>query len=173
MMTARRFANFMFQGKTHAALQLLSDKGKGSVLHLDSPISTKDSEHCTVKDVLKSKHPPGLPAADPDVVIPEVPPDVYSVVFDSIDASLIRSISLRTRGAAGLDAYAWRKPMHGGGFAPLLSLHPRPYVTLWHSLPSVCALSLLTVGASPPCSQLCLLIHAVESSDCLSVLSWV
>ena len=108
---ARRFANFMFQGKTHAALQLLSDKGKGSVLHLDSPISTKDSEHCTVKDVLKSKHPPGLPA-DPDVVIPEVPPDVHPVVFDPIDASLIRSISLRTRGAAGpsgLDAYAWRR----------------------------------------------------------------
>jgi len=108
---ARNFAKLMFQGKTQSALQLLTDKAKGSILHLDSSVTSKDSEDCTVKDVLKSKHPPELPA-DPDVVITGEPPEVHPVVFDPIDASWIRSTSLRMRGAAGpsgLDAYAWRR----------------------------------------------------------------
>lgn len=114
----------MFQGKTHAALQMLTDKGKGGILHLDSPVSTTDSKPCTVKDILRSKHPPGQPA-DPDIVIPDVPPDVHPVIFDPINATLIRSTALRTRGAAGpsgLDAYAWRR---------LSRLLPMPSVTLW------------------------------------------
>ncbi len=108
---SRSFANLMFQGKTHAALQLLSDKGKGRVLRLSDTISPKDSTPCTVKDVLRSKHPPGQPASL-DAIIGDLPPDVHPVIFDSVDASLIRSTSLRTRGAAGpsgLDAYAWRR----------------------------------------------------------------
>ena len=41
-----------------------------------------------------------------------IPPDVHPVIYDSIDASMIRSIALSTRGAAGpsgLDGYAWRR----------------------------------------------------------------
>lgn len=40
------------------------------------------------------------------------PPVVHPVVFDSVDAALIRSTSLHISGAAGpsgLDAYAWRR----------------------------------------------------------------
>ncbi len=39
---ARTFANLMFRGKTHAALDLLANSGKGGVLHLDQPANTDD-----------------------------------------------------------------------------------------------------------------------------------
>ncbi len=105
------FAKLMFQGKTHAALQLLTDKGKGGVLRLYDSVNNGGPEPLTVKDVLKSKHPPSQ-AATPDVVHQGTPLDVHRVTFDPIDASLIRSIALSTKGAAGpsgLDAYTWRR----------------------------------------------------------------
>ena len=74
---ARSFANLMFKGKTHAALQLLSNKGKGDILHLDSMVDSK-----SVKDILKSKHPLGQPA-HPDSIICGTPPNIHPVVFDS------------------------------------------------------------------------------------------
>ncbi len=37
---SRSFAKLMFEGKTHAALQLLSDKGKGGFLHLKDKVGT-------------------------------------------------------------------------------------------------------------------------------------
>ena len=68
---ARLFSKLMFEGKTHATLQLLSDKGKGGVLHLDNLVSTSESEPSTVMDVhvLRSKHPLGQ-AAHPNAIIP-------------------------------------------------------------------------------------------------------
>ena len=45
---ARSFARMMFQGKTQATLQLLTDQGKGGILHLDDPVTPLS----TVKDVL-------------------------------------------------------------------------------------------------------------------------
>ena len=45
-------------------------------------------------------------------VIQRIPPEIHPVVFDSIDARLIRSVALKTTGAAGpsgLDAYSWRR----------------------------------------------------------------
>ena len=107
----RSFAKLMFQGKTHAALQLLTDMGKGGILHLHDTINNGDSEQITVKDVLKSEHPLGQ-AATPDSTYQGMPPDVHPVIFDPIDASMVRSIALSTRGAAGpsgLDAYTWRR----------------------------------------------------------------
>lgn len=35
---SRSFANLMFQGKTHAALQLLANKGTGDLLHLNDNV---------------------------------------------------------------------------------------------------------------------------------------
>ena len=86
----------MFQGKTKAALRLLSDQGKNGVLHLGDPVD----EQRTVRDVLIDKHPPGQPA-HPDSIIKDDPPDIYPVLFESIDASMIRSAGLQTTGAAG------------------------------------------------------------------------
>jgi len=109
---AHSFANLMFKGKTHAALQLLSNRGKGDILHLDSMVDSK-----SVKDILKSKHPLGQPA-HPDSIISGTPPNIHPVVFISITASLIHTTALHTRGAggpSGLDAY---------GLHPLLCARP-------------------------------------------------
>lgn len=60
---ARTFANLMFEGKTKHALQLLSDKGRGSILKLDEMLNTN-----SVRELLKSKHPASL--QHPGVVYP-------------------------------------------------------------------------------------------------------
>ena len=105
---ARSFANLMFEGKTKAAIRLLTEESKGGVLRLcDEVDSTR-----TVRDVLIEKHPPGQPAHADSIDCNDKPPEVHPVLFDSIDASLIRSAALRTTGAAGpsgLDAVCWRR----------------------------------------------------------------
>ena len=62
----KRFSSSRHQGdeqqvahSTLAALQLLTDQGKGGLFHLHDPVTP----HSTVKDVLKSKHPPSNPAS--------------------------------------------------------------------------------------------------------------
>ena len=97
----------MFQGNTQAALQLLSNKGKGSSLHLNDVYD----DSTTMKDILKKKHLEGV-IATPDSTIRGIPPDIPPVIFDSIIAALIRSTSRNTSGSAGpsgLDSYAWRR----------------------------------------------------------------
>ena len=46
------------------------------------------------------KHPPGHLADRASLIDNEAPP-VHDVIFDSIDAALIRSAALKTCGAAG------------------------------------------------------------------------
>ena len=107
---ARSFANLMFQGKTKAALRLLSEQSKGGVLHLDDPVETGKGQR-KVRDILADKHPPGQPA-HPDTIINDNPTDVHPVLFESLDAAMIRSAALHTNGAAGpsgLDALGWRR----------------------------------------------------------------
>ena len=104
---ARSFANLMFQRKTKATLRLLSDQGKNAVLCLGDLVDEKR----TVRDIIIDKHPPGQPA-HPDSIIKDDPPDIHPVLFESIDASMIRSAALQTTGAAGpsgLDASSWRR----------------------------------------------------------------
>ena len=93
----------MFQG-------CLSDESKGAVLQLDDPIDT-GNEQTTVRDIPASKHPPGQPA-HPDAVIDDDPlvlratlpierergcsplddpPEIHPVLFESLDAAMIRS----------------------------------------------------------------------------------
>ncbi len=106
----RKFEELMFQGKTHAALELISHSGKGGFLHLNDVIETEENIK-TVKEILKSKHPPNKPA-NTDACWSGTPPQVHPVIFDSINATVIRSAVLRTRGAcgpSGLDAYEWRR----------------------------------------------------------------
>ena len=107
---ARSFANLMFQGKTNAALRLLTDQGRGGVLHLDDHLDTSNGQR-RVKGVLLDKHPSGQPL-HPDVVCSEDPYETHPVLLESIDADAIRSAALHTSGAAGpsgLDALAWRR----------------------------------------------------------------
>jgi len=97
---SRSFANLMFAGKTKAALDLLVQAQKGGVLHLDDPSDPSNSDSSTVRDVLLSKHPQGQ-HAKAECIIPHAPQDVHPVVFESIDADVIRSAALRTTGSAG------------------------------------------------------------------------
>ncbi len=57
------FANLMFEGKTKAALQLLSNQGKGGVLHPDDTVTSSNGESLSVLEILRSKHPVGQPAS--------------------------------------------------------------------------------------------------------------
>ena len=107
---SRSFANLMFQGKTKVALRLLSEQCKASVLHLEDPIETENGQR-KVRDIHSDKHPPGQPVHQ-DAIIDYDPPDIHPVIFESLDAVMIRSAALRTSGAAGpsdLDAHSWRR----------------------------------------------------------------
>ena len=106
----RLFANKMFQGKVKSALNLLTNKTRGGLLHLDDKINGPENEQ-SVRDVLREKHPSGKPA-NPGSLICDVPPTIHPVVFDSIDKGIVRSAALKASGAAGpsgLDAYCWRR----------------------------------------------------------------
>ena len=106
---ALTFSNLMFQGKTSAALQLLTQNGNSGVLPVNDPVHQSDSESQTVLDILKSKHPQAQPAS-PDTILwnSSKAPQIHPVICDQINASSIRSADLRTKGAAGpsgIDAY--------------------------------------------------------------------
>ena len=85
------------------------------MLHLDSTIPSGSGGSNTVLEELKCKHPichPATAEAIQPFEVDEAPPDVHSVVFDSIDAAVIRSAAFRMTGAAGLsgiDAKGWRR----------------------------------------------------------------
>ena len=71
-----------------------------------------DGSSKTVYDVLKGKHPSGC-AADPALVLDVSEPSVtfHLVLFNGLDAGLIRSVALQITGAAGpsgADARSWR-----------------------------------------------------------------
>ena len=107
---ARSFANLMFQGKTNAALCLLCDQDKGRVLHLDDHIESND-EQSKVRDILADRHPPSQPPY-PDNIVSDDPLDIHFVLFESLNAAMIRFAALQTRGAAGpsgVDALGWRR----------------------------------------------------------------
>ena len=110
---ARSFAKLMFRGKTNAALQLLSEQGKGGILRVDDLIDQGDHVQKSVLDILRSKHPPAQPVLPSALIDGNAdPPVVHPVVFDRITAACIRRAALRTKGAAGpsgLDAHCWRR----------------------------------------------------------------
>ena len=96
----------MFQGECGAAIRSLSDEG---VLSEDDELPSGDS----VSDVLRSKHPPAQGLVKEAISLPEVlPPPPNPVIFERIDADLIRHAAKHTNGAAGpssLDAHGWRR----------------------------------------------------------------
>ena len=51
----KTFTKLMFEGRTHAALNLLSDGGRGSPLSLDEPADQANKSGKTVREVLKEK----------------------------------------------------------------------------------------------------------------------
>ena len=105
---ARSFADLMFAGKCKAAL---SNSGEGGILHLDDHTDQSIPDSPTVREVLIEKHPTGQ-TAHANCILQSPPQEVHPVVFESIDASVIRSAAMNTTGSAGLsgiDAYGWRR----------------------------------------------------------------
>ena len=108
---SRNFAKLMAEGKVKAAIRLLSSQPNSAVLHSDTPLgSESDSE--TVFDSLCKKHPSGEPAQFDALFQSFDRPCSHPVIFESIDADLIRSVALQTEGAAGpsgIDARGWKR----------------------------------------------------------------
>lgn len=100
----------MFTGKCKTALDLISNEGKGGLLHLNDPADPDNPISSTVREVLISKHPSAQPAY-PICILDEEPQDPHPIIFESLDASVVHSAVLRVTGAAGpsgLDAHEWR-----------------------------------------------------------------
>ena len=71
-----------------------------------------DGSPKTVFDALREKHPYGH-AADPDAILDPIDSSqsFHPVIFDCLDAALIKSVVMQISGSAGpsgLDAHAWR-----------------------------------------------------------------
>ena len=108
---ARTFSNLMFKGKCKAALDLLSESDKGGILHLDARVNPDDLSSPTVREALLQKHPPSQKLHS-ECIVDEEPQEPHPVIFESLDASVIRSAALKIYGAAGpsgLDAHEWRR----------------------------------------------------------------
>ena len=107
---ARTFSKFMFQGKTNAALQLLSQQGTGGgIFRADDVVDLGENTQKTVMEILRSKLPP-TQLVSRDALLDGIadPPEVPPVIFDQISGSSIRCTASRTKGAAsssGIDAH--------------------------------------------------------------------
>ena len=103
----QKIANLMQNGKTRAALRLLSDKSSAGVLSLDDMINGQ-----TVREFLKEKRPPHPLCSSTLQSSPDPTIETHPVLFERFDGELIRSVALKTQGAAGpsgVDAWGWRR----------------------------------------------------------------
>ena len=86
-------------------------QNRGGVLNLNDPADSSNPEF-SARDALNAKHPPAQPL-HPECLLPLADtPAVHPVVFDALDASVVRAAALRTMGAAepsGIDARGWRR----------------------------------------------------------------
>ena len=99
----------MFQGKCHSAIQLLEEEsGSAGVLGEDDVLPSGQ----TVSEALWSKHPDAQGLKQEALLSPDTfPPLPDQVIFECIDADLIRHAAKQTNGSAGpsgLNAHAWR-----------------------------------------------------------------
>ena len=155
----------MFQGKISAAFQLLTQQGKGGVLHVHDPVDASVPDSHTILDILKSKHPQAQLAFTDSVPLPFTDfPEIHSVVFDCINASSIRSAALHTKGSAGpssIDAHCWRR---------LCTSFKTASEDLCHSLVQV-ARRLCTSFVDPRGPSALLACHLIASLPWTSVLA--
>ena len=104
----REFSKYMYDANVKSSLHLLS---RGGVLHFNA--ITSGSTEYVMRDTLKSKHLTAQPV-DPTCLISDYDqvPTAHPMIFDTLNASVIRSAALHTNGAAGLsgiNAYGcWR-----------------------------------------------------------------
>ena len=107
---ARSFVNLMMHGRVKSALRLLSSDSRGTPIALDKVI-TSSTGSVTVRGILQKKCPSSRPVSH-SALLPEdeTPSPPHPILFDSITDQLIRTIAMRTEGAAGpsgMDAADW------------------------------------------------------------------
>ena len=105
------------EGRVRAALRLLAKDGQTGLLKLDQVIGAAEgSTGKTVKEILEEKHPDANQAYG-DTILSRSnnelhQDDFHPILFESIDAEVIRNSALRTQGAAepsGAGAMLWRR----------------------------------------------------------------
>ena len=103
---ARRFGNLLRKVKVKDAMRLLKENSQ-------MPLKSTDTvEGKTVVEILQENHPEGRPQNPAALSQGNAVPEFHPVVFEGIDASLIRSMALKAKGSAGpsgLDASGWRR----------------------------------------------------------------
>ena len=76
---------------------------------MDSQVNLNGSD--IVREILKKKHPPGMPIVPSAIIPPEEPvKEHHTVIFEDLNGSFIRSTALRTSGAevqSRMDSSAW------------------------------------------------------------------
>ena len=106
----------MIEGRVRAELRLLVTDGRTSLLKLDQVIrAAEGSTKKTIQEILEEKHPDANQAYG-DAILSRSgnelhDDDFHPILFESIDAEVIRNSALRTQGAAGpsgADAMLWR-----------------------------------------------------------------
>ena len=104
------FVKLMFQGKTKAALRLITEQNVGGMLHLDSNIGTDAAPRSVYTRCSAGKTSPGQHVSTNALYCTTT--TVHPVVLEAIDETTIKAAALRTDGAAGpsgIDARGWRR----------------------------------------------------------------
>ena len=109
---AKKFSKLMKMGKVKAAMKFLASS-EASILSIHDKLQTTGTQDSTetVLDELKAKHPPKHDV-NPDIVLSERERDFHTVIFDCLDAEVIRKVALKTQGEAGpsgADASFWKR----------------------------------------------------------------
>ena len=86
----------MLEGKTSAALKLITGHQCGCLLQLNDQIDPSNP-NCLVRDILKEKHPPAQPLSQ-DCLISQVSESApfHPIIFEALNGPMIRSAALRT-----------------------------------------------------------------------------
>ena len=98
---AKRFSNLMILGKVNPAIRFLDQNSCGGILPLN-----QETMQC-----LLEKHPKAQPPNDAMILHGPIP-KVDKIIYDSVNADIIKSCAVKTKGSAGpsgLDADMWRK----------------------------------------------------------------
>lgn len=105
----------MLQGKVTSALNYLSSKTNGGVLHLDDLVpettSNGETKMRSTRDILNDKHPKGR-APPLSTLVEGTTEPTNPILFDGLNADTILQATMHTQGAAGpsgLDTQAWRR----------------------------------------------------------------
>ena len=105
---SKKFAREIRKGNINSAMKLLADNMKNGILPLNDQTLHQ----------IKQKHRHGKDAHR-EVLLPNIPEEIHSIKFHSIDADSVKKAMLQNKGAAGpsgLDADGWKRILTSNQF---------------------------------------------------------